>query len=63
MIEIHVRPATRIVAVSTGWAKLTLMLIILLMTGNTVHRRTAIAARMAAFARNTDMFPSQLESG
>lgn len=50
-------------ASGTVSAKLAVMFVIFLMTGNTFHRCTAVAVGMAVLAFHASMFASQLKSG
>lgn len=63
VIEIHISPPSGVMAFSTIFSKLSVMLVILLMTPKTICRCATISTRMAAFAIDINMFPGQLERG
>ena len=63
MIEGHIRPTVGGMASGTVSAKLTVMFVILLMAGHTIHWCTAVAAGMAVLAFHAGMFAGQLEGG
>ena len=62
VIEIYILPATRIMTLNTVPSKLTVVLVILLMARKTIHRRAAIAIRVATLTIDSCVFSGQLES-
>ena len=62
VIEIHISPAARVMALSAVRPKLTFVQVVFLVAGKTIHWRATVAVRMAAFAFDICVLSGQLES-
>ena len=63
MIKARTTPSFGRMTGTTVRAKLTVMVIIIGVTGKTIRRRSLITIRMAGFALHTAMFPGKRETG